>query len=60
MRNSVIPKKNIARNAYDLLDEWKKIAGSKEDGVFEPSEFESWLSNVLDISKESGHLSPAL
>lgn len=53
-------QKNIARNAYDLLDEWKKIAGSKEDGVFEPSEFENWFSNVVEISKESGHLSPAL
>lgn len=53
-------QKNIASNAYDLLDEWKRIAGAKEDGTFKPSEFESWFSNVVDISKESGHLRPAL
>ena len=53
-------KKNIARNAYNLLDNWVKVPGYQDDGTFESSEFESWLSSVLKISKESGHLRPTL
>ena len=54
------PQKNIARNAYDLLNEWKKIPGSQEDGTFEPNEFAGWFKNSVEIAKESGHLHPAL
>ncbi len=53
-------QKNIASNAYKLLDEWKIIPGSQEDGTFEPSDFESWTNNVAEMSKESGHLRSAL
>lgn len=53
-------QKNIASNAYEFLGEWKKIPGYQEDGTFVPSDFESWTNNVIEISKESGHLRSAL
>lgn len=53
-------QKNIALNAYKLLDEWKRIPGSQEDGTFEPSYFDNWTNNVIEMTKESGHLHPAL
>ncbi|NOH43292.1 hypothetical protein F0259_05575 [Vibrio cyclitrophicus] len=53
-------QRNIARNASELLDKWGKVPGYHDDGSFDPIEFESWLSSVVKISKESGHLRPAL
>lgn len=53
-------QKNIARNAYELLDEWKRIPGSQEDGTFDPSDFDNWTNNVIEMTKESGHLRSAL
>ncbi|SGZ10124.1 Putative uncharacterized protein [Moritella viscosa] len=53
-------QKNIAQNACELLDNWIKIPGYQDDGSFDSNEFGSWLNNVVKISRESGHLRPAL
>lgn len=53
-------QKNIARNAYELLNKWKMTPGTQEDGTFEPNDFESWINNVVEMSKESGHYLSAL
>jgi hypothetical protein len=48
-------QKNIAKNAYNLLNGWKIIPGIHEDGNFDSSNFGFWFENVSRISKETGH-----
>lgn len=53
-------EQSIANNAWKLLETWKKVPGMKEDGKFNPSDFNKWVTDVRKISKESGHLKIAL
>ncbi|WP_322533131.1 hypothetical protein [Vibrio parahaemolyticus] len=53
-------QKNIARNARELLDSWRKVPGYKDDGSFDATVFDNWVSDALRMSKESGHLKPTL
>ena len=53
-------QKNIARNACELLDEWKVIPGTLDDGSFDPNSFDSWFERVAESSKETGHSYPIL
>lgn len=53
-------QKNIARNALELLKKWKVIPGTLEDNTFDAEQFKSWVNSTISISKESGHLYPAL
>jgi hypothetical protein len=53
-------QKNIAKNAYDLLDGWKVIPGTREDGSFDSNDFKCWFEQVSNISRISGHTYPIL
>jgi hypothetical protein len=52
--------KNIARNAYRLLTEWKTPPGTQKDGTFHDALLNTWLSRVKKVCAESGHLDIAL
>ncbi len=53
-------KKAIATNAWQLLHEWKRPPGLHEDGSFSAKDFKTWLENVKDQCRESGHLEAAM
>ncbi len=48
-------KKRIAENAWQLLYEWSQPPGVGLDQDFDGKAFSSWLEQVEQISKESGH-----
>jgi hypothetical protein len=52
--------KNIAQQAYRLLDCWQIVPGTNQDGKFEPERFENWYAEVRRRTFESGHLRIAL
>ena len=57
-KNSVAPseeRRNLARNAYQLLEEWKTCPGILADGVFDPDAFKQWLEVATRMTKETGH-----
>jgi hypothetical protein len=53
-------KAAIARNAFRLLNEWKKVPGTKKDGTFNETDFNRWLQSVKQLCIESGHLEVAM
>jgi hypothetical protein len=53
-------QRNLARNAYDLLYEWKTPPGIKPDGEFNSDSFIVWFKEVKRIVTETGHLDIAL
>ena len=53
-------QKNIAKNAYELLDGWKVIPGTLKDGSFDAKGFDCWFDIVSKTSRETGHSYPIL
>jgi len=53
-------EKNIAQNAFRLLDGWRQIPGITIEGRFDRDSFEKWLTEVICRTKESGHHGIAL
>ncbi len=53
-------RKNLAEQAYKLLDEWKTPPGTQPDGSFDPASFKNWLKEVKQSAKDTGHLNMAL
>ncbi|MES9902462.1 MAG: hypothetical protein ABW168_07240 [Sedimenticola sp.] len=53
-------QKNMAKNAYNLLDEWRLVPGTLDDGSFDGNYFDSWFESVSNISKISGYSYPIL
>jgi hypothetical protein len=53
-------QKSIARNAYNLLREWRTPPGSQKDGTFNGDALTLWLEDVKAACVESGHLQIAL
>lgn len=53
-------QKNIAKNAYRLLSEWRTPPGSRKDGTFNGDALTAWLEDVKATCIESGHLEVAL
>jgi hypothetical protein len=51
---------SVAKNAWNLLHNWKVVPGTREDGKFIGSSFVAWVNRVKEISSESGHLEVAL
>jgi hypothetical protein len=49
-------RRNLARNAYRLLEEWKLVPGMGEDGQFDPIAFKRWLEEAKRLLTDSGHL----
>lgn len=50
----------MARNAYQLLREWRTPPGLQPDGSFDGNHFKQWLESTTAICLESGHLEVAL
>ncbi len=48
-------KKNLARNAYKLLNEWRRCPGTLADDSFNADAFNSWLDEAKRIAEETGH-----
>jgi len=53
-------QKNIATNAYSLLQKWRMPPGSQKDGTYNGEAFTVWLEKVKSDCAESGHLEIAL
>ena len=53
-------EKNIAQNAWRLLENWRTPPGMQEDGSFDKDHFSNWLKQVKELCTESGHLKVAL
>ena len=53
-------KAAIATNAWRLLHDWKRPPGLQEYGSFSAKDFESWLENVKEQCKKSGHFEVAM
>ncbi len=53
-------QRDLAKNSYKLLSEWKTIPGQHVDAPFDDSAFSSWLTEVKRITTGSGHLEVAL
>jgi uncharacterized protein YciU (UPF0263 family) len=48
--------KDIATNAWRLLNEWRTPPGTQPDGAFLQEQFTQWLDQVKVMCAESGHL----
>lgn len=53
-------QERIARNAYYLLDNWRKPPGMREDGFFDEKILKNWLFEIKEKCKATGHLDVAL
>lgn len=49
-------QKNIAKNAYSLLDNWNTIPGLDIDGNFNKDIFYNWVEKVKRSCEDTGHL----
>lgn len=52
--------KEIATNAWRLLDEWTIPPGTQQDGTFNAEQFIEWLQRVKTVCTDSGHIDVAL
>ena len=43
-------------NAYNLLHDWNRIPGTREDGTIDFDRLLDWVEKVRDACKKSGHL----
>jgi hypothetical protein len=48
--------KALAKNAYELLQDWALVPGATVKGGFDPDAFRRWLKEVTRISESTGHL----
>jgi hypothetical protein len=53
-------KRNVAMNAYRLLEKWKTPPGLKKDGTFNGDSLVTWLNVVKEECAETGHLDVAM
>lgn len=53
-------QKEVAINAYHLLDKWRTPPGSQKDGSYSGEFLSAWLEHVKASCAESGHLEIAL
>lgn len=53
-------KKSIAANAYNLLSEWSRPPGLRDDGTLDSRRFGLWLKRVRETCLVTGHLEVAL
>jgi hypothetical protein len=53
--NPTPQRKNLAKNAYALLTDWKLCPGIKDDGSFDVQEFNTWINEARRITEETGH-----
>ena len=48
-------EKNLAQNAYRLLNNWCWCPGKLADGSFDVDAFREWLSEARRLTEETGH-----
>jgi len=53
-------KKELAENAYRLLDEWHTPPGTDAENIFSENLFRQWIDCVVESCKKSDHLDIAL
>ena len=53
-------EKRVARNAYLLLNGWRKIPGYEKDSSFDGEKFSQWLDAVKELSTKTGYFRIAL
>ncbi|MGB2698458.1 MAG: hypothetical protein WBD28_11465, partial [Candidatus Zixiibacteriota bacterium] len=53
-------QKNIATNAYRLLQQWKTPPGRQKDGTYNGEVLNAWLQHVKTACAETGHLEIAM
>ncbi|WP_318438753.1 hypothetical protein [Photobacterium leiognathi] len=49
-------EQNAASNCYKLIDNWKLVPGTLDDGTFDYEFFCKWKKSVIEIAIQSGHL----
>ncbi len=53
-------QKAIATRVWHLLNDWRIVPGTDQDGSFNGKLFEIWLKKMKASCTESGHLDPAM
>ena len=53
-------KKNIALQAYKMLEKWTRPPGIQDDGVFSLDHFKEWILYVSNVTSKSGHYESAM
>ncbi|BAY08173.1 hypothetical protein [Calothrix sp. NIES-2098] len=53
-------QKNMATNAYRLLQQWRTPPGSQKDRTYNGEALTAWLNKIKSACSESGHLEIAL
>ena len=48
-------RRNLARNAYKLLTEWRRCPGTAAHDSFDVEAFNAWLAEARRITEETGH-----
>ena len=48
-------RRNLARNAYRLLTEWRRCPGTAADDSFDVEAFNAWLAEARRITEGTGH-----
>lgn len=51
---------HIARNAYQLLDDWNVVPGTDETGVIDAQTLDTWVDNAMALAREADRLGIAL
>lgn len=46
---------NLARLAFNILDNWRRVPGTTDDGNVDQSAFADWVRQALEISTQQGH-----
>jgi hypothetical protein len=52
--------KDIAHNAYELLNDWRLPPGLQEDGTFDGDSLSAWFNSMKDTCSATGHLEIAM
>lgn len=53
-------RRNIAKNAYRLLNAWKTVPGTPSKGSFDGKAFTQWVKEVKELVTISGHFDVAM
>ncbi len=52
-------KRNLVKNTYILLTNWKICPGTCEDNTFDATAFNAWINEARKITEETGHTAVA-
>jgi len=52
--------RKIAQNAWRLFDSWKTVPGQQKDGSFDDKALQEWITQVKQLTSESGHFEISL